>query len=204
MRKWIRRRNWRNIGTTILGLIIILGGVGILVWLAWKLFTTASSDIVAAVITASFTLISGVLIVVYSRRQESKQEIEQEHRKQKIPIYDDFLLFYLGRLLGSRREGGKPLTEREMYKFRLEFTRRLMLWGSDEVVRKYSAMTKVIEGEEDASRGLKTLVYFEQLLYLIRADLGHKNEGLDSGDLLRLFVTDIDQKFAEGLEIEDD
>jgi hypothetical protein len=34
---------------------------------------------------------------------------------------------------------------------------------------------------------------FEKLLFAIRKDLGHSNKGLEDGDLLRPFLTDVDE-----------
>jgi hypothetical protein len=39
---------------------------------------------------------------------------------------------------------------------------------------------------------------FEKLLFAIRADLGHSSNGLKERELLRLFVTDLDEAFDSG------
>jgi hypothetical protein len=42
------------------------------------------------------------------------------------------------------------------------------------------------------------LFAFEQMLFEIRRDLGHENNGLGAGDLLRLFINDVDDYLPAG------
>lgn len=39
----------------------------------------------------------------------------------------------------------------------------------------------------------RLLLVFEQLIYAMRADLGHNDKELSTGDLLRVFINDIDE-----------
>jgi hypothetical protein len=40
---------------------------------------------------------------------------------------------------------------------------------------------------------LNAMFLYEALIFSIRRDLGHRNKGLVTGDILALFVNDIDQ-----------
>ena len=40
---------------------------------------------------------------------------------------------------------------------------------------------------------MKLILLYEKLILAIRRDLGHNNKGLKTGDVLALFVNDIDQ-----------
>src|SRR5690348_1193205 len=50
-----------------------------------------SPEITSLVVTAMVS----VGTVLYSKQRETQQEIEQEHRKQKIPVYEDFTGFFM-------------------------------------------------------------------------------------------------------------
>ena len=53
--------------------------------------------------------------------------------------------------------------------------------------------TNTLKSNVTAQDPAKSLFVLENMLFAIRRDLGHKNKNLKQGDLLSLFVTDIDQ-----------
>jgi hypothetical protein len=84
---------------------------------------------------------------------------------------------------------GKPLEEKEMLEFFASFTQKFMVWGADEVVREWSAFRlKSVKADDPFG----VLFAYEDLIRAIRRDLGHSNKGLKRGDILTLFVNDID------------
>ena len=46
-------------------------------------------------------------------------------------------------------------------------------------------------------RPAMTLIAIERILYAIRADMGHKNKGLRQGDLLAIFINDVNSYLGE-------
>lgn len=74
------------------------------------------------------------------------------------------------------------------------FTQKLLVWGSDEVLREYVSFQKMatLGAETEGMNPRASLLSLEQLMLAMRKDLGHKNKGLDPGDLLRTFVNDWD------------
>jgi hypothetical protein len=82
-----------------------------------------------------------------------------------------------------------------------------MIWGSDDVFKEFATFRRqsvalaakrqqTLPQGELSAESLQALLTFEKLLYAIRADVGHKNKGLVEGDLLSLFVNDIDKYLA--------
>lgn len=83
--------------------------------------------------------------------------------------------------------------------FMFKFGIKIMLWGSDEVVKEYSSFrreigrvaAKVLPSTEkpapklpNSISGLDFVSSMESLILKIRADIGHKNKGIKRGDLL--------------------
>ena len=134
--------------------------------------------------------------LVVTRVWERQRAIEEQHRQHKLPIYEEFIAFWFRALMHEQTEEDPP-SDVEMARFLSDFTQRLTLWGSEEVLREYGQFRLFSSlhaaGGEDASDGSTELMFkFEQLLLAIRNDLGHSNNDLVRGDLLRLWINDID------------
>lgn len=150
---------------------------------AWKLFAGLQKEVAAALIAGATTIIVSVLSVSVARYYERKRVIEQEIRQKKIPMYNEFVEFWFNFLM-SEKIASRKITDKEMMKFFNQFTQKLMVWGSDEVVRQWSLYRRSfsdIQSELDTS---EAMFGFEKLLLAIRKDTGHKNNGIMRGDLL--------------------
>jgi hypothetical protein len=87
---------------------------------------------------------------------------------------------------------GRKITEKELIEYFNKFTQQLLIWGSDGVVKQWSELRRLTINASDASN-FNNMFEFEKLLYEIRKDIGHKNKGLNKGDLLGLFINDLDK-----------
>jgi hypothetical protein len=67
---------------------------------------------------------------------------------------------------------------------------KLITWASEPVLEEYASTLGPYEEGEDAS-----IFDFEKLLLTIRRDLGHSNKGLEEGDLLKQFLTGVDEEW---------
>ena len=73
-----------------------------------------------------------------------------------------------------------------------ELTPELINWASDEVLVAWSRFKRnAISGS-----GVETVFDFEKVLLAIRHDYGHKGKNVSEGDLLGLFINDIDDHLA--------
>lgn len=118
------------------------------------------------------------------------KEIQQEHRRKKIPIYEEFIQFWF-KVLFSQQAGSQQVSEKEITKFLSDFTQKLILWGSDEVLRDFSNFRVRFANINPDKPPIDIMFEFEKLLYDIREDTGHKNRNLKRGDILALFINDI-------------
>lgn len=189
-----------------------------------------------ALIGVLITAKASVRAVVESKRHEQQIIIEQELRKQKVPVYEDFMGFWVRFVLSSQLKASKPspssarakirhtsqstnsapadaaslLAKEEkeraeatrnydLEQFIVTFTQKITIWGSDEVVKAYASfrrrsatLQELSMSQDQVLSTVQMLLTFEEILFSIRLDVGHKNKGLEQGDLLSLFITDID------------
>ena len=167
----------------------------------WRAFSDLEAGPAAAIVTAGATVLISVFSLIFSKSWERRREVELQHRERKLPIYEKFMSFWFRSILHEQL-GQPPLTDREMAEFLSEFTQQLILWGSDPVVKEYARFRlHAISQPDEASAGddaseatgsAETLFLLEQLLFAIRADLGHRNKDLDRGSLLALLINDLD------------
>lgn len=166
-----------------------------LFWVAYFLlskfavfFLGLNSDVAQAIIAAVATVFATLLTLIYSKQYET-QEIERNKiREKKIPIYEEWISFFM-KLALEKNEKKKP-SEQDILKFSIENTQKLMIWGSDSVVKAFSDWrTELLKNTENQTP--HSLFLFEDLLYAIRKDLGHHNRNLNKGTLLKLFVNNV-------------
>jgi len=68
----------------------------------------------------------------------AQKEIENQQRSKKIEVYENFLEKWFDKLFEARQNGSADvLNDKEFLEFLTEFTRKLILWGSDDVVKSY-------------------------------------------------------------------
>ncbi|APW61880.1 hypothetical protein [Paludisphaera borealis] len=182
-----------TIWNALLGLVLLSLIVSGLIWLGHYLISTFAGlnpNIAAAIVAAFATVTVSVLTVVVGKRLEALTLITKEHRERKIPVYEDFIKFWL-KYLFSGKAGDTPLSDEEVIRFLSEYTQRMMVWGSDEVIAAWVKFRYSSMNAEQQSESSKILVDLEQLILAMRRDLGHKNQGFKTGDILRMFVNDV-------------
>ena len=182
--------------TLLLGLI----SLAVLAGLVWGLYTvlarlvahlmTLSPNVAASIIAASATVLVATLSVLLAKRLEIRTLIFKEHRDKKIPIYESLIKFFFDAMFKAKK--GAPVSEAEILDFLQGFVEKITVWGSDDVLKAVIAF-KSQAPDVIAQDPAKSLFVLENMLFAIRRDLGHKNKNLKQGDLLSLFVTDIDQ-----------
>lgn len=174
-------------------LISLAYGAFVAIRAAARVLTSLNSDIAVAIIAASATVFVSVVSIVLGKAYEARALIQKEHREKKIPVYED-LINFMFRILMSTKTGTTP-SEEEILNFMSDFTQRIMVWGSDDVVAAWVKWRRAaLNAEKSKINPIEFLLLYEQLILTIRRDLGHKNRNLSTGDVLALFVNDIDQQ----------
>lgn len=172
----------RRLGTvlqTVLGLALLLVLVAGIGWVVYSTVTRAPA-VVAAVVTGLAALF-GLGVQKYLEQQ---REDARERRARMAPIYEKLVrTFY-------KSAGGAGPVETELREFFDELAQGLLVWGSEPVINAWNEWRASVAGEEPDE--IEGLFSFERLLYAIREDLGNESKVLGRGDLLRVFVNDID------------
>jgi len=128
--------------------------------------------------------------IYFNRRADRIREIAASLRPKKAEVYEEFMRFWVGALMAVKDgKAAIEVADDEFRNFFATFTQKLIVWGSDDVIREYRTFRRIAQQE---SGSLRTMIQFEHLLFAIRKDLGHKNERLTQADLLGLWVNDID------------
>lgn len=146
------------------------------------------------------TILATVGAVVVGKYLEKRHEIASQHRAQKIDFYKEFLKDWFDLLQDYPKKGNTPGSgkARSLQQRAVDLigrtARDLILWGNREVIASFLTVRDFAASTEAASHSdPKILLYFEDFLLAVRSDLGHTNRGLKRGDLLRLFITDVDK-----------
>jgi len=181
----------------IVFVFIVIIAAGIVLYFAgksiWHLILNAQSEINVAIIAGGFTILLSVITLIIGKYYEKKRDIEQSIRVQKLPVYEELITYFINYLIDS-----KHIDEREkndsLVKFLKKQTSKLILWAGPEVLLHWGYFKSSASNltEEEIESGV-ILFQFEELLKVIRKDMGQSNAGLKKGDVLRLFVTDIDK-----------
>lgn len=176
----------------VLGFILLAGmAVGTFYLVKWLvlIFSGLQKEVAAAIIATVGTILVSVISVTVGKYFERKRSIEQELREKKIPMYNGFVEFLFKVLMADKI--GKQMSEKDMMMYFSKFTQELMVWGSDEVVSLWSNCRRHFVREDKVDTSFNNMFELEKLLLAIRKDTGHKNKGLNRGDLLGLFINDI-------------
>lgn len=176
----------------LLVLAAFVYGAFVAVRAVFNVVTSLDSEIAVAIIAAAATGFVSVISIVLSKLYESRTLLQREHREKKIPVYEELIKF-MSRMFIGAKTGNQP-TEKELLQFMSDFTQRVMIWGSDNVLAVWVKWRRSSTGEGASKANPKKLmIIYEDLIFAIRKDLGHKNKGLTETDILALFINDIDK-----------
>ena len=89
---------------------------------------------------------------------------------------------------------GEPYPETAILEDLFKFSQQITLWGSNEVIQKWNKFRNYsVKHDKDPSLPSEDILFIiEDIIYAIRKDMGHKDKVLKRGELLSLFVNDID------------
>lgn len=179
----------------IAGILLLASAIyGLIVFgrASLSVLRTLNSELAIAIVAAAATGLVSVVSIVLGRVVEFRGKTKELNREKKVPVYEDLISFMMRLLMGQKV--GKAPSEAEIVEFMLEFTQRLMVWGSDEVLVSWVKFRKLaLDTERMKSNPMELMLIFEGLVKDIRTDLGHSNTGIGSGDVLSLFVNDLDK-----------
>jgi hypothetical protein len=153
---------------------------GLIALVVWAIVRGVEHD--PGVVGPFATAAAAVAVVVAQRNFEKRREVERSHREQMTPIYEELV---------SSLKDMENRTEEQNMRFFKDLQTKLLIYGPTPVVKQWLAWQRT--GIPDDDTDPSALLTYEQVLFAVRADPGHDNSGLGAGDLLRLYVNDIDE-----------
>ncbi len=159
--------------------LLKLVGAGILEFIKTLIDVSSKLDavIIVALITALVTIVSGIVSKIVDYKQKRREYLSQ---KREEPYAEFINVYYKMQEKVSKNEEYQP---DEMFEDIQKFQKKLMLWGSNRVVKAWiDFRTKTLPD------GSNVLFYMERMLYAIRKDIGYRNLG--KGELLSMSIND--------------
>jgi energy-coupling factor transporter transmembrane protein EcfT len=180
----------------LLALAVLAALVVSLLWLARiglrSLFDGVDPGVASAIAAGFFALLVSIGGVLFTRMAERRKAAEEQIRQQKTPIYED-LIERLFLQLNSVSDTGEVDTDATAQLF-ARLTPKLIIWGADDVVVAWSRWRRGLTSGTIA--GMDVMFEFESVLKAIRKDLGHSGANVGRGDLLGLFINDVDDHLS--------
>lgn len=157
-----------------------------------EIVSKTDAVVIVALITGGISIfgvvISSIVAKVLDYRQKTKRYL---YEKREEP-YSDFIdMVY--KIMHSAKLG-KEYPETEMLEDTVRFSRKLTLWGSSRVIKKWLKFR--LASQNDNFNPKENIFVMEDIIFEIRKDMGQKKNGLKKGDLLSFFVNDISNYLA--------
>jgi len=156
-----------------------------------------------SVVTASATVITAILTTLIAKNNDLRLQVRAEQRDSKVLIYEELTKFFFKIIFSSKVKNKEVDIENadqegEIVEFLVNYTPKIIMWGSDEVLKEfYLFRSKSVSAGSDPNKTTEIILKFEELLFSIRKDLGHKNRNLRKGNILGLFINDYEQLFQK-------
>lgn len=143
--------------------------------------------VIVALITGSVSILGVVISSIVSKIIEYRQNIKGYLYEKKEEPYSEFIEMVYK--IQENVKENKEYNDKEMLDDIFSFSKKLTLWGSSNVIRKWLAFRKI--SQEQNNNPTDNLFILEEIIFEIRKDMGQKKSGLKQGDILAFFVNDI-------------
>ncbi|MCE3020178.1 hypothetical protein LW893_04405 [Parvimonas micra] len=159
------------------------------VFFIWINQVASKMDAVVAValITGSLSVLGVVISSIISKILEYRQNTKRYLYEKKEEPYSEFIemVYKTQKFVKENKE----YNEKEMLDDMFSFSKKLTLWGSSEVIKKWLTFREVSQNQ--TGDPTDNLFILEEIIFEIRNDMGQKRKGLKKGDILSFFVNDI-------------
>jgi hypothetical protein len=164
----------------IFGAVLLVCATGIAIWAIIRGIQQEP-----AIVGSLMTALSGLGILALQQRGQRKDAIRQARREQLAPLYEK-----LTNLVRTIAKVDSEAGQRRAEQVLSEFQDKLLIWGPPSLVRAWANAMRTFERDPSSS---EAVMAYAEILLEIRSELGQDDQELDPRDLLRLFITDIDE-----------
>lgn len=190
----------KNKKSSVKNIILAIFMLGIIVYIVvWLLglflgyvgsfvnrLSSMDAVVIVALITGSVSILGVVISSIVSKIIEYRQNTKRYLYEKREEPYSEFIeMVYKIQDKGKAKEN---INDEEMLDNIFSFSKKLTLWGSNKVIKKWLAFRKISQEQNDNTENLFML---EEIIFEIRKDMGQKKSGLEKGDILAFFVNDI-------------
>ena len=193
----MNKNKWSSIKSLILGLLILAIIGYVIAWLLglfidyiesfFNRLSNMDAVVIVALITGSVSILGVVISSIVSKIIEYRQNTKRYLYGKKEEPYSEFIEMVYK--IQENVKKSKEYNEKEMLDDIFSFSKKLTLWGSSKVIRKWLAFRKI--SQEQNNNPTNNLFILEDIIFEIRKDMGQKKSGLKQGDILAFFINDI-------------
>lgn len=180
------------LGLSLIAAVLYLLYLGVAVFA--RFLASLDSTLAASLVAASATVVVSVLSVLLAKWVERRNQVSHHLREQKIPPYQGLIRFAFDVLYAERL--GKGTGESEKVKTFAEMTPQLITWGDQSVIASWARFRRMTTDPNAKKDTARVAIALENVYRAIRKDLGHKDDALKRGDILALFVNEVDKLLA--------
>ena len=160
------------------GLAFILAALVVAV-LFGRAFLSANTELQTGILAGGV----GLVVTLWTQDRIKKRDREARLHDKKIDAYGKLLDVFYG-ILDRQRTGRGP-NQARLEAQMLDAKRGMLIWGSAEFIRAWTKM----EEESDAPTSDKNRVLsLDEVLRLIRKDLGHDDSAMVPGELIGVLL----------------
>lgn len=174
----------------------------------WVVRARVEKEITVAIIAAAGTLLVSVIVVAVTQYNAKLVEVAEQHRLKKTEVYSEFgdLVFQIFQMIKiadrtdlteEEKLTSQTAAESDLQSRYSSFSKKLLLWGSPEVIHKWLAFrehARKSQIESDPQKALamafQNLLFMDDVFRAMREDLELSNQGLGEGDLVKAFLAD--------------
>jgi len=174
-----------------LSALLALGVLAASAYALWTIFSGLQKEVAAALVTGAAAVVVSLGSLLGSRYFESRRDQLQRLREKKAGLYEELMSSVLGRyFLGAGEQATKDAHLKEYFP---RMAPGFITWADDRVIVEWARFREALSNQtfEEGKVALPPLLAFERLLLAIRKDLGHANRGIQTGDVLAVWITDI-------------
>lgn len=143
--------------------------------------------IIVALITGGVSIAGVVVSSIVSKILEYRQETKRYLYEKREEPYSQFVEMVYK--LQQKSKNNDSYTEKEMAEDIQLFSKKLTLWGSNRVIKKWLQFRA--KGQSTTAGSTDNLFVLEEIIFEMRKDMGQKKGVLNKGDLLAFFINDI-------------
>lgn len=153
-----------------------------------KIMTTTDTVIIVAMITGAVSIIGVVFSSIIAKIVDYRYNVKKYLYDKREVAYEQFISMIYTIMEETKKPMGERMDQSKTEKMVLDFSQKLTLWGSNEVVQKWIKYRKAAASNPN----LENLLLLEDIIYEIRKDVGQRKR-MGKGDMLAIFINDIEE-----------